>query len=340
MLPQATADLTPVVGTWRGHSSCEEVLVRPPPGHGDHWWVRAVKTDLSTAQCRAAISRAGAVPEDHIASAGNRERNGRCTQWFSIPGTLLEHPQALRTAGFQGQVSVVEVAAAPWPITPDSVERLRWQATLRGGAADEGYRRATAILDRLRQVGCPNYIAAERLGPGAQHAKWGKLIAQGRRLPRRVAAAKVAAGRCLTALQGLLFNRWLAQRVADGLLATCLPGERLRGNNGDEEIVADAAAGQGRLDSWEAVQLGPWFGVGMAEVAGEALVRETAALAAAGLEPRHLGRLRGARRALRIQPAKSRADIAGGDLVIHAELPVDAYLAVLLEELIKPGKHL
>ena len=321
-------------------ADCEEVPRSLPGGGKGHVWVRTAKVDLSTQQCRAAIARAVGIEAERVATAGNRDRRGRCVQWFSIPEDLVEHPQSLRNAGYQSKVKVLDVATHVKAIDTVGVERLRWKARLAGGAAEDGYRRARAILDHLRQVGCPNYVHAGQLGDDAQFARWGRMLLEGKRLPPAVLKTGVTPGRCLYAAQFGLFNRWLAKRVEDGLLGRCLPGDALLTVRGERAIAdGDLEHWQKRMESWEVASMGPLYGDGMSAAAGQALAREEAILTEAGLDQRAVKRLTGDRRASRIQPGKALVDIDGKDLLVSCELPVDAYLAVVMEEIAKPEGH-
>jgi tRNA(Glu) U13 pseudouridine synthase TruD len=75
----------------------------------------------------------------------------------------------------------------------------------------------------------------------------------------------------------------------------------------------------------------------MTPVTGEAAERESATLLDAGLSLAQVQQLHGGRRALRIQPAKALVDFDGDDLVVHCELPEEAAITTLLDELIKPA---
>jgi len=336
-MPRATADL-PGCGGELVARSCEEVLAKKPDGSGKYFWLRVAKDGLGTRQATAAVARAAGVAVELVSCAGNRDRNGRSVQWFSVLAESVDNPGALKRAGAHGKMAVQEIATSGRAITAAEVPRLRWKLRLAGAARGGGYHKARAILDHLRRNGCPNYHA-----PGAatgEHPRWGRLIAEGKRLPRpvqaRLAASAITPGRLLGAFQDSLFNRYVGQRLADGLLATCLDGDVIQSRDGRIIAVTDIAAGQRRLDSWEAVQLGPCYGQGMSPVTGQALAREDALLTAAGLGPKHLARLRGERRGIRFQPTGVILDPTGDDLTLTCELPCDAHIAVLLDELVKP----
>lgn len=335
MRPRVT-DLLPGVNARcrRLDRSCEEVLARQPARTGPYFWLKVEKTDLGTTQVRNAIARSVKVDPELIGCAGQRDRHGRCVQWFSVPEEPLEHPGPLRRAGVAGKMRVLELTQSHKPVTPDTIERLRWRCTLRGGRREDGYQKAKAIMDRLRQVGVPNYLPPNPGDDGSQ-AHWGNELLRGAQLPRSV-AANVGAGRCLRAIQSALFDHHLSSRVADGLLDRVLLGDRLRLGNGSEEIVTDVAHAAKRIAAWEAVVLGPLFGAGMSPVAEEAAARELQTLVDAGLSEKQVQSLHGGRRALRVQPAKSLVDLSGEDLVIECELPEEASITVLLDEIIKP----
>lgn len=316
-----------------GERSAEEILAKRPAGTGDHWWLKVSKSGLGTQQARAAIARAAVCDVDLVSCAGNRDRHGQSVQWFSVPAENVEHPGPLRRAGAHGKMRVLELTSSHKPVTAETVAGLRWKCRIRGGNKAGGYQLGKTVLDRLRVNGCPNWVAADHADDDL--ARLGRLLLEGRPLPSRAAARHVDPSRCRRALQGWLFNRWLAARLHDGLIAQCIPGDRIRSRSGDETLVADTIATQRRLDSWEAVVLGPLIGNGLTFAEGEAAARELAVLTEAGITASSCVSLVGARRAARVQPGKVLLDIAGEDLVLDCEMPVEAAIEVLLDEVMK-----
>jgi tRNA pseudouridine13 synthase len=336
MLPVTTAHLPGVIAQCHpADRSASEILAHPPGRGGDHWWIRVAKTDMGTQQARAAIARSVGIAVDAVACAGNRDRAGRCLQWFSVPAALVDAPGPLRRAGAHGKMQVLEVTRSHLPMSAEAVQRLHWTLRLRQGAAQDGYRLLQARMDVLRQQGMANY-SAHGARDHAQLARWGRLLVLGRRLPAAV-ARRLQAGPCLRAFQDSVFNRAVAMRLSDGLLHRVLPGDRLRDRRGGEFLAEDPALAQRRVDSWEAVVLGPCFGTGMAPAAGEAAAREAALLAGLGLPAAGIARLHGYRRAVRVQPTQVHLDISGADLEVQCELPLDAGIAVLLAHLLAPA---
>jgi len=332
MLPLASFDLPGCGGTVRANDSvCEEVLHREPSGGGLHWWIQTHKHGLGTAQARTAVAKAAQVTADEVACAGFRDRRGQSVQWFSVSQERCEHPGALRRAGTQGRMKVLQVLAHGKPVDERAVVRLRWGLRIRG--AGGAFREARAIMDRLRQAGLPNYHRLEERG--RDRAKWGRLIAQGKNLPRAVHDSGEHPLACLDACRQSLFDRWLAGRVTAGLLATVVPGDLIETTAGGIETVSDPAHVGLRLSSWEASVTGPLFGKGLLIPEGDPAVREAAILEGAGLTTLGFQRLSGSRRPARVQPTKVMVDRDGSDVIISCELPVDARIDNLLAELVR-----
>lgn len=326
-----TADLPGVQGRI-SERSAEEVLAKQPANTGDHWWLRIGRTGLSTNQVRAAVARTAHVPEDLVSCAGTRDRTMRLVQWFSVPAAAVDNPGALGGAGAMGKMRVLEITRSHKPVEEATVAGLRYKLKILGAAAGDGYRRAKTIMDRLRRQGAPNRIGIERMGPEGSLARYGQIMLTGGRLP---ASARGEPGVCLSAVQAWLFNRHLDARITDGLLHRCVPGEVMRGSNGQLFVAEDAEAAQKRLDSFECVQMGPLFGKGMAPAEGIAAERELATLAGLDLDAGKVIRLHGDRRPLRVQPTQTIVDLTGKDLILEFVLPVETYLGSVLDEIVR-----
>jgi tRNA pseudouridine13 synthase len=313
-------------------ASAEEVLAKKPAETGAHMWVKVQKEPgLGTNQVRQALARSVQISPELVSDAGNRERQGRFVQWFSLPLEPIDNPGPIKRAGAHGKMQVLKVTHSHKPFTAACVERIAWKFRLTGGNRDGGYQKAKAILDYLRTAGVPNYVPVARLGPDGQFVRWGKLVLRGERLPAAVTrGGEVTPGSCLKAVQDSLFNHWVETRMREGLLSRTVPGDVLQGRQGQPELVSDPGHADKRVATWEATVLGPLYGSGMITAEGEAKLRETAILDAADIPS--VGRLEGGRRPLRFQPQKAILDLDGEDLILSCELPTDASIQVLVQE--------
>lgn len=149
----------------------------------------------------------------------------------------------------------------------------------------------------------------------------------------------------VSALQSRLFNDVVARRVAGGTLDRVLGGDLAwRHDSGAVFRVEDAAAEQPRADAFEISPSGPLLGYRMTMPAGEALRVEHEAFAAAGLTPgdfrsHAIGKVKGARRPLRVRPED--IDLSGGIddhgayVTVAFTLPPGSFATVLMRELMK-----
>jgi tRNA pseudouridine13 synthase len=324
-------------------AAAEEILAKKPAGTGEHFWLKVQKDGLGSQQAREAIARSVNVPVELVSDAGNRDRQVRFTQWFSLPVEPVEHEGPLRRAGAHGKMHVLELTKSHKPFTAACVERIRWKTRIKDANLDDGYLKAKAILDHLRVMGIPNYAPENFLGPDAQWVKWGRLLLKGERLPAQVQRSNqpVSPGSCLRAVQFWLFNRWVAARIADGWLGGSLSGDLVSTRSGKVDLVGadDVLHMDKRIATWEASVLGPLFGGGMPETAFTAAARENEVLEAAEVPEAALHKLTGARRALRVQPQKVILDLEKNDLLVSCELPADAPVSSLIDELTKAARE-
>lgn len=149
----------------------------------------------------------------------------------------------------------------------------------------------------------------------------------------------------VSALQSRLFNVVLARRVEAGTTDKLLDGDLAwKHENGACFLVEDVAAEQPRCEAFEVSPTGPLLGFRMTLPAGEALRVEREAAAEAGLSPEDFrgeraGRVKGARRPLRVRPADvelaAGVDEHGPHITAAFTLPAGSFATVLVRELTK-----
>ena len=153
----------------------------------------------------------------------------------------------------------------------------------------------------------------------------------------------------VSALQSRLFNDVLALRVQGGTFDRLLEGDlAYKHANGACFLVKDVAAEQPRAEAFEVSPSGPLFGYRMTLPEGEALRVEQEAFDAAGLtaqdfRSRAIGKVKGARRPLRVKPADvelaAGVDDHGAHVTVAFTLPPGSFATVLLGELMKTKPH-
>ena len=126
---------------------------------------------------------------------------------------------------------------------------------------------ARVAADALAVRGLPNFFGAQRFGVEGTNADLGRAILSGSDDPaaRRASRDRFLRRFALSAWQSLLFNRWLAERMADGLFARALAGDAMKKlDSGGTFTCEDPVADQPRVDRFEISPAGPMFGHALA----------------------------------------------------------------------------
>jgi tRNA pseudouridine13 synthase len=332
--PHLTADLPGVGGSLKTEPEdfrVDEVPAYPPSGEGTHLFVRFEKRDLDTKRAVDAIARALDCDPRGAGFAGMKDRRAVTTQWASFEGGDPERALALSLEG----IRILEAVRHPHKLRTGHLSANRFELRIRGATPDLGIVRA--VLDRLGEVGCPNYFGAQRFGHEGRNVERAlRWIADGGKAPRKRFERKLL----VSSLQAALFNTVLGKRVEEGLLGRWVEGDLLKKEDtGGMFVAEDREEEQGRLDRFEVSPTGPMFGAKMRWPEGEALAREESVLAGAGLDREHLRSFRkageGTRRVLRIRPQEVEASVE--DDVIHLQLTLKkgAYATVITREIMK-----
>jgi tRNA pseudouridine13 synthase len=148
----------------------------------------------------------------------------------------------------------------------------------------------------------------------------------------------------VSALQSRMFNAVVARRIDS--LDRLLDGDfACKHENGACFRVPDAAAEQPRCDRFEISPTGPLLGYRTdLPAGGEPLRIEQEVIAASGLSPGdfrspHLGKVRGARRPLRVRPddveLAAGVDEHGPHVTVAFTLPAGSFATIFLRELMK-----
>ncbi len=336
-LPLVTADLPGSGGLVKASPEdfrVDEIPAYLPAGAGPHLWLKVEKRDLTTRDVVRALASALGLPERDVGYAGLKDRAAVTTQWLSLLHAGDPEPATLAGQGFR----VLEASRHGNKLRTGHLRGNRFAIAVRGG--DPG--RARACAEALRQRGLANFFGAQRFGVEGRNADLGRSLLLGRMDAaevRRAARDRFLRRLVLSAWQARLFNRWLAERLADGLFATAIQGDVLKKlDTGGLFTCEDPAQDAARVAAFEISPAGPMFGHKMRPAAGEAQARERRLLDAEGVSEGDLARGRGetegTRRAGRIALALEIEPVPDGYRATF-ELPRGSYATVVMRELVK-----
>jgi tRNA pseudouridine13 synthase len=335
-LPFVTADLPGSGGTVRAAPEdfrVDEIPAYLPSGAGPHLYLRVEKRGRTTRDAVRLLARALGVPERDAGFAGMKDKEAVTTQWLSFPVAKDPDVAALAAPG----VRVLEASRHGNKLRTGHVRANVFSILVRGGDAA----RARAAADALAARGLPNFFGPQRFGSEGRNADVGRALLAGDETPeaRRAARDRFLRRLSISAYQALLFNRWLAARMADGLFAAALQGDVMKKlDSGGLFGCEDPAVDGPRVARFEISPAGPMFGHKLRAAEGEALAREERILADEGMTlsafARGGGEAEGTRRAARL-PARVDLDAEGDGYRARFELPKGSYATVVLRELVK-----
>jgi tRNA pseudouridine13 synthase len=342
-LPFVTGDLPGSGGVLRRSPEdfrVDEVPAYLPSGAGPHLYLHIEKRGRTTRDAVRHLARALGVPDRDAGAAGQKDKDAVTTQWLSFPCAKDPDPRALEAPG----LAVLEVSRHGNKLRTGHVRANRFVLAVRGG----DLARARACAGALLARGLPNFFGPQRFGTGGGNAELGRRLLAGDAAPevRRAAHDRFMRRFVLSAFQSHLFNRWLAERLADGLFAAALAGDWLKKlDSGGLFLCEDPAADGPRVAAFEVSPAGPMFGHKLRPAAGEALVREDRVLAAEGVRlqdfARGGGEAEGTRRAARLGVEIALEPLAEGDgYRASFELPRGSYATVVMRELMKAEAEL
>lgn len=340
-LPYATAGLPGSGGVLRSAPEdfrVDEVPAYLPSGAGPHLYLRIEKRGRTTRDAVRTLAAALGVPERDAGWAGMKDRDAVTTQWLSFPCAKDPDPSALSAPG----LAVLEASRHANKLRPGHVRANRFSLAVRGG----DLARARAAAEALRERGLPNFFGPQRFGAGGRNAEVGRAILRGEATPeaRRAARDRFLRRLSISAFQSLLFNRWLAARMEDGLFAAALRGDVMKKlDTGGLFDCEDPAVDGPRVGRFEISPAGPMYGHRLRPASGEALPREARILEAAGttLEDfaRGGGEAEGTRRAARLRVEVGLEPLDGGYRASF-DLPKGSYATIVMRELLKSGAEL
>jgi tRNA pseudouridine13 synthase len=340
-LPLVTADLPGSGGTLRRSPEdfqVDEVPAYLPSGTGPHLYLRVEKRGRTTRDVVRDLARRLGVPDRDAGYAGLKDRDAVTTQWLSFPVARDPDPAALEGPG----VRVLEASRHANKLRPGHARGNVFGIVVHGG----DLARARACAAALEARGLPNFFGPQRFGVEGRNAEVGRAILRGEATAeaRRAARDRFLRRLSISAWQSLLFNRWLAARMADGLFATALRGDVLKKlDTGGLFTCEDPEVDGPRVARFEVSPAGPMFGHKLRAAEHEALAREERLLAQDGVSPADLARGGGEAEGTR-RPARLRVTVslepAGDGYRAAFELPKGSYATVVMRELAKSEAEL
>jgi tRNA pseudouridine13 synthase len=308
----------------------EEVPSYEPCGEGDHLYLWMEKRGVAPEHFAQGVARRLGVHPGEVGTAGLKDRHAVTRQWVSVPAACEPNVGQLDA----DNVRVLKSARHTNKLKPGHLKGNRFRILVRDATNPDA---ATAVLDRIRTHGMPNFYGPQRFGRDGSTVELGMKCLAGK-APRRIRPFLYRFA--LSAVQSVLFNDYLARRVNDGLYRTVLDGDVMtKWPFGGMFTVTDVPVEQARFDARETVTAGPMFGKKTFPANGVAAEREAAVLSDNGLSINSFGGfgklVLGTRRQNLVYLDDLTAEREPEGLRLTFTLPAGSYATVLLAEVMK-----
>lgn len=188
----------------------EEIPLYKPSGKGEYLFLNIKKYDLSTWRLIHVIKQATGANDRDIGYAGLKDKNATAIQQISIPKRFERSLSNIDTK----RIEILSTNYNHSPLKIGHLKGNKFQIILSDINAHDAAR-FVKVAKTMSQDGIPNYFGYQRFGEDGKSWQQGKEIAQsGKKL--KGAKEKLL----VSAYQGYLFNKWLAQRIGISKVVT------------------------------------------------------------------------------------------------------------------------
>jgi tRNA pseudouridine13 synthase len=306
----------------------EEIPAYQPSGSGDHWYLWVEKEGISTPAVVQQLAKLAQLDIHDIGAAGNKDEQGRTRQWLSVlkrPG-FDPHTITLEKA------TVLEVNRHNNKLRIGHLHGNRFILTLTGALDVVQMQQRMA---HFSEEGFANAFGWQRFGHG------NRTLDEAQRWLHRNAPARTRRERFwVSAVQSAIFNQWLMMRLAAGCAFSPVDGDILLKRDSHAPFRCDdVETDRLRCANKEVAPGGPLPGQRIRLAARDALVWESKAMAALGIDEAALLQLRafdlGDRRIARAWPKDATVTPSSdGRTTFTFGLGSGCYATVLLAALI------
>ena len=239
----------------------DEVLDIPLSGDGEHLWLWVEKRGLNTEEAARRLAKAAGVPLRTVSYAGLKDRQALTRQWFSIQLPGKADPQM--SAAENDTLRILDSKRHKRKLQRGAHAANGF--TLRLTQLQAGKAELDARLEAIKLGGIPNYFGVQRFGHEGGNVGEARHYAERQALPEQ----RNVRSRLLSTARSYLFNRVLAERVANGTWDKAQVGDLLAFTDSRSFFSAgEAECSDPRLTILDLHPTGPQWGEGDSPAGG------------------------------------------------------------------------
>jgi tRNA pseudouridine13 synthase len=245
----------------------DEVLDIPLSGDGEHLWLWVEKRGLNTEEAARRLAKAAGVPLRTVSYAGLKDRQALTRQWFSIQLPGKADPQM--SAAENDTLRILDSKRHKRKLQRGAHAANGFTLRLTQLQADKA--ELDARLEAIKLGAIPNYFGAQRFGHEGGNVGEARHYAERQALPEQ----RNVRSRLLSTARSYLFNRVLAERVANGTWDKAQVGDLLAFTDSRSFFPAgEAECSDPRLAILDLHPTGPQWGEGDSPAGGDTAALE------------------------------------------------------------------
>ncbi|MGA6098946.1 tRNA pseudouridine(13) synthase TruD [Stutzerimonas marianensis] len=330
--PRAQGDVcgTAVLKAVAEDFQVDEVLDIPLSGAGEHLWLWVEKRNLNTEEAARRLARAAGTSLRNVSYGGLKDRQALTRQWFSLhlPG---KSDPTLASAEDE-TLKILSVGRHQRKLQRGAHSANGFTLRLTDLKADRA--ELERRLAQIKEQGVPNYFGWQRFGFDGGNIQAARHFAERQALPEQ----RNLRSRLLSAGRSYLFNRVLAERVADGSWHRARVGDLLAFTDSRSFFPAgEAECNDPRLHIMDLHPTGPLWGLGESPAGGEIQVLEAGIAASEPAIAKWLAEagMKHERRILRLPIGGLSWHYPGPDILqLEFVLPTGCFATAVVRELV------
>ena len=336
-LPYITEGIQGIGGKIRqkpSHFIVEEIPLYEASGTGIHLYLNITKENMNTRDIQVRLAQIFELNPSEVGKAGLKDKHAITTQTFSVvfDGTQPDPEEVISIVENEIPVKVNWAKYHTNKLRAGHLLGNRFKITINDPESN-ALENARKIVDRIHDIGIPNYYGIQRTGDEGENVLQGWLILKGKkRLGDRWLRKYL-----LSSYQSYLCNRYLATRVEKGLFTRLIIGDLAKKQDtGGVFWVEDLEKEQKRFENKEISFTAPMYGYKMRDAKEEAFELENRILDSVSINKKDFRRyhVKGTRRNGRLLPEISLKENPDG-LMLTFSLPKGSYATTVLREFMK-----
>ena len=321
----------------------EEIPLYAPSGEGDYFFVQVEKKNLDARSMISRIANTLSISKRDIGMAGIKDRRAITRQTLSIPVSVGE--DSIQEIDALENIRLLDIQRHSNKLRTGHLRGNRFTILIRDPQGDDLLENARNIANIVSN-GTPNFFGGQRFGRNGQTAELGWSLIHDPNSPqaRKARRDPFLKRLAISAIQSLVFNRYLVARMQEGTLNQVLLGDwMMRRDSGGPFLAEDLSTEQRRFDDGETVITGVLPGKKVKWATETSGQFEQKILAEAGLTREHFapfGKLAlGTRRPLLAYPSEMEVEMKDEHIQMSFSLAKGSYATTLLREFMKsPAK--